>query len=180
MLVCLISMGAARRSETMRHYFGLVERAFYTGTIGFLFVVAIDLVRAAFVGVAERSPHDDTRSDPTTDGDDMTIALNVPGLPFTLSPSSESAWTIAEAPATVTAWAAPHSDIFIDPGADSPLSAEPILNATTLLGVPPDGDFQFSAHVTVEFASTYDAGVLLLSQRPPLGQALLRALPTAS
>jgi hypothetical protein len=45
MLVCLISMGAARRSETMRHYFGLVERAFYAGTIGFLFVVAIDLVR---------------------------------------------------------------------------------------------------------------------------------------
>jgi hypothetical protein len=29
-----------------------------------------------------------------------------------------------------------------------------MLNATTLLGVPPDGDFQFSARVTVEFAST--------------------------
>jgi regulation of enolase protein 1 (concanavalin A-like superfamily) len=37
-----------------------------------------------------------------------------------------------------------------------------MLNAATLLGVPPDGDFQFSARVTVEFASTYDAGVLLL------------------
>ncbi|MFZ2057039.1 MAG: DUF998 domain-containing protein [Acidimicrobiales bacterium] len=45
MLVSLISMGAARRSESMRHYFGLVERAFYAGTIGFLFVVAIELVR---------------------------------------------------------------------------------------------------------------------------------------
>jgi hypothetical protein len=45
MLVCLVSMGAARRSESMRRYFGLVERAFYAGTIGFLFVVAIELVR---------------------------------------------------------------------------------------------------------------------------------------
>ncbi len=92
----------------------------------------------------------------------MTTASTVPGLPFTLSASSEQAWTIAEAPATVTASAAPRSDIFIDPGADSQLNAESMLNASTLLGVPPDGDFQFSARVTVEFASTFDAGVLLL------------------
>ena len=92
----------------------------------------------------------------------MTIALNVPGLPFTLSPSSEAAWTIVEAPATVTATAAPHSDIFIDPGSDTQLNAESMLNAATLLGDPPDGDFQFSARVSVEFASTYDAGVLLV------------------
>ncbi len=92
----------------------------------------------------------------------MTIAWNVPGLPFTLSPSSEAAWTITEAPAAVTASAAPHSDIFIDPGAGTQLNAESMLNAVTLLGVPPDGDFQFSARVTVEFASSYDAGVLLL------------------
>ena len=91
----------------------------------------------------------------------MTIAWNVPGLPFTLLPSSESAWTIAGAPAKVTASAAPHSDIFIDPGADTQLNAESMLNAATLLGVPPDGDFQFSARVTVRFASTFDAGVLL-------------------
>jgi hypothetical protein len=37
-----------------------------------------------------------------------------------------------------------------------------MLNAATLLGTPPDGDFQFSARVTVGFASTFDAGVLLL------------------
>ncbi|MGO9582664.1 MAG: DUF1349 domain-containing protein [Acidimicrobiales bacterium] len=92
----------------------------------------------------------------------MTMAWNVPGLPFTLSPSPESAWTIAEAPATVTASAAPHSDIFIDPGADTQLNAESMLNGATLLGVPPDGDFQFSVRVSVEFVSTYDAGVLLL------------------
>ena len=92
----------------------------------------------------------------------MTNAWNVPGLPFTFSPSSESAWTIAETSATVTASAASRSDIFIDPGADTPLNAESMLNAATLLGIPPGGDFQFSARVTVEFASTYDAGVLLL------------------
>ncbi len=92
----------------------------------------------------------------------MTIAWHVPGLPFQLTPSCEAAWTIAGAPATVTASAAPHSDTFIDPGAGSQLNAESMLNAATLLGVPPAGDFQFSARVTVEFASAYDAGVLLV------------------
>jgi len=92
----------------------------------------------------------------------MTIAWNVPGLPFPLSPSDGSAWTVAETPAAVTVRAAPHSDIFIDPGTGAELNAESMLNAVTLLGTPPDGDFQFSARVTVEFASTYDAGVLLL------------------
>lgn len=45
MLVCLISMGASRRSDSMRHYFGLVERAFYLAAVGFLFVVGIELLR---------------------------------------------------------------------------------------------------------------------------------------
>ena len=45
MLVCLISIGAARRSDALHQYFGVVERAFYAGTIGFLFVVAFELVR---------------------------------------------------------------------------------------------------------------------------------------
>ncbi|TDC54103.1 DUF1349 domain-containing protein [Micromonospora sp. KC207] len=92
----------------------------------------------------------------------MALAWNVPGLPFTLSPSPEAAWTITGAPATVRASAAAHSDIFIDPGTGTQPDAEPLLNAVTLLGVPPSGDFQFSARVSVEFASTYDAGVLLL------------------
>lgn len=105
---------------------------------------------------------DSTRNDQTADGDEMTLAWNVTGLPFLLSPSSEAAWTITDAPATLTASATRHSDIFIDPGAGEQLSAEPMLNATTLLGVPPDGDFQFSSRVMVDFASTYDAGVLLL------------------
>lgn len=57
----------------------------------------------------------------------------------------------------MTATAAPRSDLFVDPG-----GAAAMLNAATLLGAPPAGDFQLSARVTVDFAATYDAGVLLL------------------
>jgi uncharacterized protein len=89
----------------------------------------------------------------------MTIAWDVPGLHFSLSPSPAEAWAIDTATATVTGTAPARSDIFIDPGSPD---AEPLLNAATLLGVPPDGDFQLSARVSVEFASTFDAGVLLL------------------
>ena len=92
----------------------------------------------------------------------MTMACNVPGLPFTLSPSSDVGWSIDEATGTVTGTAAAQSDLFIDPAADCGLNAESTLNAATLLGVPPDGDFQFSARVTVNFESTFDAGVLML------------------
>src|SRR5450759_4036266 len=79
-----------------------------------------------------------------------------PGVPFPLTPSSGEAWTMDGPAGTITVTADPHSDIFIDPGADS------MLNAARLLGVPPTGDFQLSARVTVDFASTFDAGVLLL------------------
>src|SRR5699024_9658791 len=59
------------------------------------------------------------------------------------------------------------TDIFIDPAM---VDAEPgaaagagvVLNASTLLGTPPAGDFQLSARVTVDFRSTFDAGVLLV------------------
>ena len=52
------------------------------------------------------------------------------------------------------------------PGVPFPLvpSAEGLwrVSAATLLGDVPEGDFQLSARVTVGFASTFDAGVLLL------------------
>lgn len=92
----------------------------------------------------------------------MTPTWNVPDLPFTLLPSPEASWTITQVPPAVVASAIPHSDMFIDPGADTQLNAESLTNAATLLGIPPEGDFQFSARVSVDFASTYDAGVLLL------------------
>jgi hypothetical protein len=49
------------------------------------------------------------------------------------------------------------TDLFVDPGGDSVR-----LNAPRLIGTPPEGDFQFSARVAVEFAATFDAGVLLV------------------
>jgi uncharacterized protein len=90
-------------------------------------------------------------------------------VPFPLAPSSAELWRVDEAAGTVTVSAQPHTDIFIDPvngsaaaGADAALNAESMLNAATLLGDVPDGDFQLSVRVTVGFASTFDAGVLLL------------------
>ena len=88
--------------------------------------------------------------------------LTAPGVLFPLTPSCEQAWTVHEPTGTITVTADPHSDIFIDPGAGSTLNAESMLNAATLLGGPPAGDFQLSARVSVDFASTFDAGVLLL------------------
>jgi uncharacterized protein len=92
----------------------------------------------------------------------MADLLNVPGIRFPFSSSLNGAWKFDEQAGAVIATAAARTDIFIDPGASSPLDAESMLNAPTLLGVPPEGDFQFSARVTVNFESTFDAGVLLL------------------
>ncbi|WP_150251554.1 DUF1349 domain-containing protein [Nocardiopsis deserti] len=92
----------------------------------------------------------------------MTLAWNVPGLPFALSPSSEEAWAVDEEAGAVTAAATARSDLFIAPDTDPRDDAATTLNAQTLLGVPPEGDFRFSARVTVGFASAFDAGVLLL------------------
>jgi uncharacterized protein len=95
--------------------------------------------------------------------------LMVPGVPFPLVPSSAGLWRVDEAAGAVTVSAQPHTDIFIDPGngsadagAGAALNAESLLNAATLLGDMPEGDFQFSARVTAGFASAFDAGVLLL------------------
>jgi uncharacterized protein len=93
--------------------------------------------------------------------------LVVPGVPFPLVPSSAGLCRVDEAVGAVTVSAQPHTDIFIDPGGGSAdvgaaVNAESMLNAVTLLGDVPEGDFQLSARVTVGFASTFDAGVLLL------------------
>ena len=90
-------------------------------------------------------------------------------MPFPLVPSAAELWRVDDATGTVTVSAQPHTDIFIDPadgapgaGENTAVNAESMLNAATLLGAPPQGDFQLSARVTVAFASTFDAGVLLL------------------
>ncbi|MDM8086157.1 DUF1349 domain-containing protein [Cellulomonas cellasea] len=92
----------------------------------------------------------------------MTTAQHVPGIPFALTPRDGSSWAVDDATGTVRVAALPHSDIFVDPGSGSALNAESMLNAVTLLGAPPAGDFQLSARVSVDFAATFDAGVLLL------------------
>jgi uncharacterized protein len=92
----------------------------------------------------------------------MADLLNVPGFRFPLSPSRAGAWQFDERASAVIATAAARTDMFVDPGGSGTLDAEPMLNAPTLLGAPPVGDFQFSARVGVNFEATYDAGVLLL------------------
>lgn len=89
-------------------------------------------------------------------------AATIPGIPFPLTPSAGASWAVEGDPARVMVLAGAHTDIFVDPGGASQVNAETLLNAATFLGTPPDGDFQFSALVRVAFASTFDAGVLLL------------------
>jgi regulation of enolase protein 1 (concanavalin A-like superfamily) len=52
--------------------------------------------------------------------------------------------------------AGPRTDLFVDPQ-----GAAPVLNASPSLSRA-EGTFQLSAHVSVEFAETFDAGVLLV------------------
>ncbi|RSM85726.1 DUF1349 domain-containing protein [Kibdelosporangium aridum] len=91
----------------------------------------------------------------------MAVTHTVPPIPFELAASHGSSWTI-NPDGSVSTVALPHSDIFVDPAQGTTGNAESMLNAATLLGTPPPGDFQLSARVTVDFTSTFDAGVLLL------------------
>jgi regulation of enolase protein 1 (concanavalin A-like superfamily) len=91
----------------------------------------------------------------------MADSTNLASLPFALSPAPDDAWQADPSYGVVTVTAPPRTDIFTDPaGATSDI--ESMLNAATLLGTPPPGDFQLSARVRVDFPSTFDAGVLLL------------------
>ena len=92
----------------------------------------------------------------------MTTRLELPGVSVSFSASPGSNWSVDADSGSLSVTAAGHTDIFIDPGGGAQLNAESLLNAATLLGVPPAGDFQLSARATVDFESTFDAGVLLL------------------
>ncbi|ROT28279.1 DUF1349 domain-containing protein [Micromonospora sp. HM5-17] len=77
------------------------------------------------------------------------------------------AWEVAPvswrdgADGSLTVAAGPGTDLFVDPA-----GAEPVLTAPRLLGPAPDGDFQLSTRVRVDFAATYDAGCLLVYGDP--------------
>ena len=64
-------------------------------------------------------------------------------------------WAVDPGP-ELTITAGPRCDMFVDPGQTAVFR-----NAPRLL-FNPQGDFMLEAQVTVEFAATYDAGVLLL------------------
>ena len=89
-------------------------------------------------------------------------ALPVPELPFPVAPSQLGVWRRDEQAGAVVADAPARTDLYINPGGEGSGDADSMLNAATLLGAPPPGDFQFSARVTVDFMAKYDAGVLLL------------------
>ena len=85
----------------------------------------------------------------------MNNTLNLSAIPFDLhwyvSPQNQQANDD-----TLAITAGPKTDLFTDPGGEITLS-----NSPRLLFMP-DAEFQLGARVTVEFASAFDAGVLLL------------------
>jgi uncharacterized protein len=85
-------------------------------------------------------------------------ALKLPGLPFALQPegSPPPGCRITNGE-TLTLTAAARTDMFVDPA-----GADQVPDAGRFVGLPPGGDFTLAARVGVEFASTFDAGVLLV------------------
>jgi uncharacterized protein len=92
----------------------------------------------------------------------MVAKLLVPDLPFPVVPSHPGVWRFDEQAGAVVADALAHTDFYINPGGEGSGDAESMLDAATLLGTPPAGDFQLSARVTVDFVARYDAGVLMV------------------
>src|SRR5262245_29806560 len=82
--------------------------------------------------------------------------ITLPGLPSSLRwDTPPASWSLADDGALTIA-AGPRTDLFVDPQGSAAT-----LNAPRLLFAP-QGDYLLSARVTVEFAGTFDAGVLLL------------------
>jgi regulation of enolase protein 1 (concanavalin A-like superfamily) len=92
----------------------------------------------------------------------MSEELQLPELPFATAASHPGVFRYDGALHALVVDAPPHTDLYINPGGDTSSDAESLMNAATLLGVPPAGDFQLSARVSVDFAAQYDAGVLML------------------
>lgn len=89
--------------------------------------------------------------------------LTHPALPFPLRPQGTKACTFRLDDShglRVTGEA--RSDLFIDPSGTGGARPE----AGYLVGLPPKGDFTFSARASVPFASLFDAGVLLVHAGP--------------
>jgi regulation of enolase protein 1 (concanavalin A-like superfamily) len=87
----------------------------------------------------------------------MTDTVTLFLFPTPLRTGGDAATWDAVGQGGLTATAGAGTDLFVDPAGDPPA-----LNAPRLLAALPEGDFQFSARVSVTFAETFDAGVLLL------------------
>ncbi|MFD1505965.1 DUF1349 domain-containing protein [Georgenia yuyongxinii] len=83
-------------------------------------------------------------------------------MPFPLTPSDVDVWRHDDQSGRVIVEAPPRTDLYVNPGGQGSADAESMLNAATLVGTPPGGDFQFSARVSPDFRAQFDAGVLLL------------------
>ncbi|WP_394525583.1 DUF1349 domain-containing protein [Paenarthrobacter nicotinovorans] len=84
------------------------------------------------------------------------MSLSLPALPFHLSQAGAT-WRL-DGGGRLLVWAPPATDIFVPPFKGE----RGVLNAPTLLGPAPNGNFQLAARVTVNFGATFDAGVLLV------------------
>lgn len=88
--------------------------------------------------------------------------MRIRNLPFDVVLVGQANWEYSEIEDNLAVFAAPHSDIYINPAGENSTDAESLMNASTLLGKPPTGDFQFSSRLTVDFNSQFDAGVLMI------------------
>jgi len=83
-----------------------------------------------------------------------TTEYLVDPLPFVLLTDGPAPECWSHDDGVISASAPARTDLFIDPAGKHPMS-----DAPRLLGTP-EGDFQLSARVRVDFAATFDAGVL--------------------
>jgi len=84
----------------------------------------------------------------------MGIDLGLPTeLNWEIAPAHWRRGDAAELQVTAPA----QTDMFVDPA-----GGDPVVTAPRLVGPAPEGDFQFSARVSVDFTGTYDAGCLLV------------------
>lgn len=88
--------------------------------------------------------------------------MRITNIPFELETNHLDNWNYISSESKLEVSALPYSDIYINPAGIDSADAQSLMNATTLLGLPPEGDFQFVARITVDFKSQFDAGVLLI------------------
>ncbi len=86
-------------------------------------------------------------------------SLKLPSLPFALEPAGSPPPGCRVRGGVLTLTGAAGTDLFVDPAGAGPGQ---VPDAGRFVGLPPAGDFTLAAQVTVEFASMYDAGVLLV------------------